>query len=86
MLAAIVVVPTVPVASAAQESLQAIVDRVEHDNNCKVLSVQEMESNGGKIFVIKTLTEDGRVKVVQVRASDQTVLIAPSIDAPTGDF
>lgn len=70
LLAAILVVATFPVASAAKETLQAIIDRVEHDNNCKVLSVQEMESNGRKIYVIKTLTEDGRVKVVQVRASE----------------
>ena len=70
LLAALVAVPTTPVARAAEESLQAIIDRVENDNQCKVLSVQEMESNGRRIYVIKTLTEDGRVKVVQVRASD----------------
>ena len=58
-----------PVAHAADESLQAVIDRVEHDNNCKVLAVQTVEHNRRKVYVIKVLTEDGRVKVVQVRAS-----------------
>ena len=59
-----------PVAYAAKESLQSIIDRVEHNNDCKVLSVQEMEHGDRKIYVIKMLTKDGRVKVVQVGASD----------------
>ena len=57
-------------AYAAKESLQSIIDRVEHNNDCKVLSVQEMEHGDRRIYVIKMLTKDGRVKVVQVRASD----------------
>lgn len=56
-------------AHAADENLQAIIERIEHDNNCKVLAVQTMEHNRRKVYVIKMLTEDGRVKVVQVRAS-----------------
>ena len=59
----------VPVVHAANESLQAVIDRIEHDNNCKVLAVQTVEHNRRKVYVIKVLTEDGRVKVVQVRAS-----------------
>ena len=70
LLAALVAVAAIPTASAADESLQAIIDRVEHDNDCKVLSVQPMEHDGRKVYVIKLLTKDGRVKVVQVRASD----------------
>lgn len=66
----IAVVPAIPDAKAAEETLQAIIDRVEHDNDCKVLSVQEMTSNGRKVYVIKMLSKDGRVKVVQVRASE----------------
>ncbi len=70
LLAALSVTAAFPVAHAAEESLQAIIDRVEHDNDCKVLSVKEMEHGKRKIYVIKMLTKDGRVKVVQVRASD----------------
>lgn len=58
-----------PTAAAADESLQAIIQRIEHDNHCNVLSVQTMEHEGRKVYVIKTLTDDGRIKVVQVRAS-----------------
>ncbi|MFZ2236520.1 MAG: hypothetical protein WAV67_09095 [Dokdonella sp.] len=70
LLAVVVVVTAIPFAHAADETLQAIIDRIEHDNDCKVLSVQEMEHGKRKIYVIKMLTKDGRVKVVQVRASD----------------
>ena len=69
-LAAMFVVNAIPYAHAAGESLQAIIDRVEHDNDCKVLTVQPMVHDGRTIYVIKMLTKDGRVKVVQVRASD----------------
>ena len=69
-LAASIGLGTIPMVRAASESLQAIIDRVEHDNDCKVLSVQEMEHGKRKVYVIKMLTKDGRVKVVQVRASD----------------
>ncbi len=70
LMAATVAVAVVPVAHAADESLQSIIDRLEHDNDSKVLSVQEMEHGKRKVYVIKMLTADGRVKVVQVRASD----------------
>ncbi|MEO7916703.1 MAG: hypothetical protein ABIR16_03595 [Dokdonella sp.] len=56
-------------AIAGEDSLQEVIDRVEHDNDCKVLGVQVMEHDGRKVYVIKMLTKDGRVKVVQVRAS-----------------
>lgn len=70
VVTALAVVSINPEALAAAETLQAIIDRVEHDNDSKVLSVQEMTSNGRKIYVIKMLSKEGRVKVVQVRASE----------------
>lgn len=59
-------------ASHAEEGggMQAAIARVERENDGKVLAVQTLERNKRKIYLIKVLTRDGRVKVVQVRAND----------------
>lgn len=57
-------------AEAAPSAMQAAIDRVERENDGKVLAVQTLERNKRKIYVIKVLTRDGRVKVVQVRATE----------------
>lgn len=66
-LSSAVVLPPV---RAAESAMQAAIDKVERDNDGKVLAVQTLERNKRKIYIIKVLTRDGRVKVVQVRASE----------------
>ncbi|WP_440224054.1 PepSY domain-containing protein [Dokdonella sp. MW10] len=56
--------------SASEVSAQQAVDKVQRDTNGKVLSVQTLQIGKRKIYRIKVLTGDGRVKVVEVKAND----------------
>lgn len=60
----------VPTLHAAESGMQAAINKVERDSDGKVLAVQTLERNKRKIYLIKVLTRDGRVKVVQVRANE----------------
>lgn len=59
-----------PDVRAAASGMQVAIEKVERENDGKVLAVQTLERNKRKIYVIKVLTRDGRVKVVQVRATE----------------
>lgn len=71
LVAVLLAVSGVDGAHASREgSLQATIDRVEREHDGKVLAVQVVERNKRRIYIIKVLTGDGRVKVVQVRATE----------------
>ncbi len=59
------------VAMAASEvSVQQAVDKVQRETNAKVLSVQTLQVGKRRIYRIKLLTPEGRVRVVDVKANE----------------
>ena len=59
------------VAGAASEvSVQQAVDKVQRETNAKVLSVQTLQVGKRRIYRIKVLTPEGRVRVVDVKANE----------------
>ena len=59
------------VAGAASEvSVQQAVDKVQRETNAKVLSVQTLQVGKRRIYRIKLLTPEGRVRVVDVKANE----------------
>jgi len=57
-------------AGARDLSLQEAVVQAQHETDGRVLSVQTLNVGKRKVYRIKLLTRDGRVKVIQV-AADQ---------------
>jgi len=61
----------VTVAGGARDlSLQEAVIQAQHETDGRVLSVQTLNVGKRKVYRIKILTRDGRVRVIQV-AADQ---------------
>ncbi|HEY6943033.1 hypothetical protein [Dokdonella sp.] len=55
-------------AQAREISVQEAVLRAQHEVDGKVLSVQALNVGKRKVYRIKILTRDGRVRIVQVQA------------------
>jgi len=56
--------------AASEISVQQAVDRVQQETNAKVLSVQTLQVGKRRIYRIKLLTPEGRVRVVDVKANE----------------
>lgn len=58
-----------PGAAAAQQdrlSLDDAVQRIKSQRDVRVLSAETVNDNGGTVYRIKVLTDDGRVKYIKV--------------------
>jgi uncharacterized membrane protein YkoI len=53
------------------ETLQDAVQRVQQETGGKILSAHTVRSGKSKVYRIKVLTPDGRVRVVQVQATER---------------
>ena len=61
----------VTAAVAREISLQEAVAQAQKETQGKVLSVQTLNVGKRKVYRIKTITRDGRVRVVQVQAEQK---------------
>jgi uncharacterized membrane protein YkoI len=57
--------------AAREISLQEAVAQAQQETQGKVLSVQTLNVGKRKVYRIKTITRDGRVRVVQVQAEQK---------------
>ena len=55
---------------AAAMTLQEAIAKVEHETGAKVLSAETKGGVRQKVYRIKVLTRDGKVKVIDVPAGD----------------
>jgi hypothetical protein len=58
-------------ASARELTVQEAVAQVQQQTGAKILSAQTLRVGNHKVYRIKILTRDGRVRIVQVRAEPE---------------
>lgn len=61
--------PATPAAAQRALNLQEAVERVQQETGGKILSAETVRIGRQKMFRIKVLTPDGRVRVVQIPAA-----------------
>jgi hypothetical protein len=69
LLAIALALPAAPVLAQRALNLQEAVERVQQETGGKILSAETVRIGRQKMFRIKVLTPDGRVRVVQVPAA-----------------
>ena len=69
MLALALALPAAPAAAQRAVNLQEAVERVQQETGGKILSAETVRIGRQKMFRIKVLTPDGRVRVVQIPAA-----------------
>jgi len=65
-LAAALLLPGVVAAQNGGLSLEEAVQRIKSRGDVRVLSAETVNDNGRTVYRIKVLTDDGRVKYIQV--------------------
>lgn len=71
MLAAALALPAAPALAQRAVSLQEAVERVQQETGGKILSAETVRIGRQKMYRIKVLTPDGRVRVLQIPAAGQ---------------
>lgn len=71
MLAAALALPVAPAFAQRAVSLQEAVERVQQETGGKILSAETVRIGRQKMYRIKVLTPDGRVRVLQIPAAGQ---------------
>ncbi|MBN8481086.1 MAG: PepSY domain-containing protein [Xanthomonadales bacterium] len=66
----VVAISSAVAAAAGETTVQQAVDQVQRETSAKVLSVQTLQVGKRKIYRIKLLTPEGRVRVVDVKANE----------------
>ena len=69
LLAVVLGLPAAPAFAQRALNLQEAVERVQQETGGKILSAETVRIGRQKMFRIKVLTPDGRVRVVQVPAA-----------------
>jgi uncharacterized membrane protein YkoI len=71
ILSCIALAFAVTAAVAREISMQEAVAQAQKETQGKVLSVQTLNVGKRKVYRIKTITRDGRVRIVQVQAEQK---------------
>lgn len=66
---AVLALASVMAGAARADDVQDVVDRVQRDTGGRILSAETVNMGRSRVYRVKVLTPDGRVRVVQVPAA-----------------